>query len=112
MFGDAPDPEPLAEVETVALGYTLALALDLWAAWVDHNTMPRRGGYLDQPRRWLRLIHVMNQRYNAAYLRAKAEHTPPDGAGGKDEDVLQDYLGAVPFADGIQPSWEKFKGSG
>lgn len=113
MFGDAPEPEPLSDTETVALGYSLALALDLWTAWVDHNVMPRRGGYLDQPRRWQRLIHTMNRRYNAAYLLAKTDHVPPDGSGGdKDEDVLQDYLGAVPYADGARPSWERFKGTG
>lgn len=72
--------------------------------------MPRRGGYDDQPRRWQRLIHAMNRRFNHAYERAKDEHVPPESRAPSD-DPLEDMLGALPFADGQTPSWERFKGT-
>lgn len=114
IFGDAPDPDSTTpDPDTFDLGgYTLSRAFDLWTAWKDHHVMPRRGGYDDQPRRWQRMIHTMNRRFNKAYERAKDEHVPPDPRGGKDGDVLDEMIGAMPFADGAMPSWEQFKGAG
>lgn len=110
FFGDTPpaeDDEP--PDSSIDLGYPLAKAFDLWTAWKDHNVMPRRGGYLDQPRRWRTMIHAMNRRYALAYDRAKAEHRPDD-ARDDDGDVLQDIIGQQPaFEYGDQrPSWERF----
>ncbi len=93
----------------------MSRAFDLWTAYKDHGILPKRGGYDDQPRRWLRMIHAMNRRFNKAYERAKDEHMPPDRNGTGDDgdgDALDDILSNVPFADGAVPSWEKFKGAG
>lgn len=70
--------------------------------------MPRRGGYLDQPRRWRTMIHAMNRRYALAYDRAKAEHHPDDPR--DDDDVLQDMISpSSPFEYGERrSSWERF----
>jgi hypothetical protein len=114
IFGDVPETKDEPEdPEFIDLGYPLALAFDLWLAWKDGHVMARRGGYLDQPRRWQKLIRAMNRRFNRAYERARDEHVPPDPRDrGDDGDVLEDLLGGMPFSDGAKPSWEQFKGSG
>lgn len=114
-FGDAEDDHEDAvppDDAPVDLGYPLALAWDLWLAWKDGHVMPRRGGYLDQPRRWQRMIHAMNRRFNYWYERAKAEHRPLNPRERlEDYDPLEDRFGASPFGDGQSPSWEAFRGT-
>lgn len=91
------------------MGYSLTRAFDLWCAWKDHHQMPKAGGYEDQPRKWQQMIHLMNRYFNVAYEQAKAEHVPPSGRDGRDEDPLEDYIGqGAPFVDGTRPSWEQF----
>lgn len=112
-FGDAPDAERGESPDAVDLGYPLAHAFDLWMAWKEKGVMPRRGGYEDQPRRWLRMIRFLNRRYAVAYDLAKAEHVPDRDNGGVDDeaDIMQGFMSQVsPFEAGERPrpSWERF----
>lgn len=55
--------------------------------------MPQRGGYLDQPARWRRMIHLFNRRFHLAYEDVKAEH-PHGRSGAEDEEVdIGDLIG-------------------
>lgn len=68
------DEDDEDERAVVLLPYGMALALDLWRAWRDKNTMAVAGGYLDQPRAWVRLIRYFDSRYTRMYQQAKADH--------------------------------------
>lgn len=86
------DEAALEETEPgyVLLPYPEDLARDLWLAWDKKSVMPRAGGYLDQPRRWLRLIRFLNMRYSRAWDAAKAE---------REEDKFWDALNKEGSAD-------------
>lgn len=108
VLGDArePDEEPQEnDPEFIQLGYSLSEAYDLWLAW-EKGVMPKAGGYFDQPRRWVRMIHITNKRYNRAFKQAKEEHAP--AGDNTSEDALEDILGSALFVDGATPSWERF----
>lgn len=111
MFGDAPPALPSDDAEIDLGGYSVSQAFDLWCAWKDHHVMAQRGGYLDQPRRWQRMIHTMNARFAPQHAAARDEHLPDKDESKDDDDVLVDLLGqSSPFDQGdSRPSWERFK---
>lgn len=94
VYQDGDDPLPEDIGATVELPYDLATALELWTAWRDHGTLPRAGGYLDQPRAWRSTIRFMNSRHapiHAAHLREQDEERENRGRraeGGYDDSDL------------------------
>jgi hypothetical protein len=82
------DVEVLFEDTTVrvALPYALDTCIDLWYAWNDHGVTPLPGGYLDQPRKWRALIHLLNGRKNRRIDARERDK--------KDADALRGELGA------------------
>lgn len=68
--------------ETVTLGYPLDTALLLWRGYSDHGLLPFAGGLLDQPRRWRRLIRLLDDRamkIEAAYKALGGDGDPLSG---------------------------------
>lgn len=90
---DDADDEPLPD--EYDLGYPFATAISLWLAWRDHGTMPRAGGYLDQPRRWQRMIDIFNSLHSPIYRQYMAEKYPEKP---ETPDVTGD--GYLPVANG------------
>lgn len=54
------------------LPYTQEMSVELWLAYQNGITAVA-GGYLDQPRKWRRLIRMMNTHYHAVYAQVKEE---------------------------------------
>jgi hypothetical protein len=71
--GDEDDDS--ADSDEIELPYSYALSVDLWLAWKQHHIMPNPGGYLQQPRKWMALIHRLNREYNRA-LNALSPENP------------------------------------
>jgi hypothetical protein len=82
------DDEDAPEMDNYLLQTSLGLGKALWLAWKDHHVMPRGGGYLDQPRWWLKLIGFFNTRYNPIYARWLDESFKSDTRDDDDDDTF------------------------
>lgn len=72
---ELPDIEETFEdlEQTVDLPYSLDLCLEMWRAFVKFGVMAKSGGYLDQPRKWHRMIRLFNSRQNAVVGNREAD---------------------------------------
>lgn len=77
--------------DVVALGYPLDTALGLWNAWNRFGIMPHGGGYLDQPRKWRRLILLLDDR--AAKIERAYRNLQTDPLNGMDFNEAGSFMG-------------------